>query len=175
MGGPLYDWSRMELETVFDIHTEINGANADKLWDEANSRLASKSYSAQGIFNRFHVEYAAPCTALTGDLSPFEKNEVLAPSLRGDDLLCPDLTLIGKLEALTEMKISDLASFHASVSCRLDAFEKVGCCFSDHALDNELSYVPSDGNDHRRFSALLSGNTLSAKDQSALASCLAKN
>ncbi len=170
LGGPLYDWSDMELKAIFDIHTPICEANADKLWEEANSRLSSKAFSAQGIFKMFHVEYAAPCASLTDDLAPFAKLDALAPSLRGDDLLCPSPALIEKLGNLTEIAISDLESFRAAVSRRLDAFEAAGCCISDHALDNGFSYMAPDGKEDQRFSALLSGSPLTAQDKSALSS-----
>lgn len=170
LGGPMYDWSRMELETIFDIHTEINGANADKLWDEANSKLSSKDYSARSIFRRFHVEYAAPCTAITDDLSVFSEADALAPSLRGDNLLCPERTTIDQLEFLTGIPILDFSSFRAAVSLRLDAMEKVGCCFSDHALDHGFQYKESDGNCDQRFACILTGTPLSIQEKTLLAS-----
>lgn len=170
LGGPLYDWSRMELENVLGICTEINEANANRIWDEANARLSTKSYTARGIFSQFPVAYAAPCTSITDELESFSWNDVLAPSFRGDDLLCPDNTLIRRLETLTGICIHDLDSFQSAVSNRLDALEAAGCRFSDHALDNGFCYVPTDGGQKQRFSLLLAGCPLSFRERTALAS-----
>lgn len=170
LGGPLYDWSRMELETIFGIHAEINGSNADRLWEEANSKLSSKAYSARGIFRRFHVEYAAPCTAITDELSGFSEVEALAPSLRGDNLVCPERATIDRVEFLTGIKVHDFSSFRAAVSIRLDAMEKAGCCVSDHALDHGFQYMAPDGNCEQRFAGLLAGTPLSVQEKTALAS-----
>ena len=170
MGGPLYDWSRMEMEKIFGINTPINASNAGKLWDEANEKLKCKEFSARGLFNHFDVEHAAPCASITDDLTPFKVMDNLAPSLRGDDIACPNASLIEKLSSLTGIEICDMESFEAAVSLRLDAFRCVGCRFSDHALDNGFRYLKDDGQSDLRIRGIIAGAVLPEEDRPALIS-----
>lgn len=133
MGGPLYDWSRMELEEVFGVKLRINGENAEAIWEQVNERLSAPELSAQGLLRGFNVEYAAPCAALTDDLSPFACSESLAPSLRGDDLLCPKTELLDKLAALEGVSIKSFDEMIGAMSRRMDRLAEAGCRFSDHA------------------------------------------
>lgn len=167
IGGPLYDWSKLEMEELFGIDLPICAENADKIWDAANDKLLSPEYSARGIYNHFNVEYAAPCAALTDDLSIFGGIYTLVPSMRGDDLLCPSVDFIAKLSALTNIKIKDTASLLDAISMRLDAFHAAGCRFSDHALDNGFSYLAEDGRNDTRFKAILTGEELTGADKIA--------
>ena len=169
MGGPLYDWSRMELEEVFGVKLRINGENAEAIWEQVNERLSAPELSAQGLLRGFNVEYAAPCAALTDDLSPFACSESLAPSLRGDDLLCPKTELLDKLAALEGVSIKSFDEMIGAMSRRMDRLAEAGCRFSDHALDNGFRYIRDDGRREERFSRLVRGE-LSAGDELALRS-----
>lgn len=170
MGTPLYDWSRMELQEVFGISTEINGENADQIWDEANALLKTPKFSAHGLFNHFHVEYAAPCASLTDDFSGFSCVEGLAPSLRGDDLLVPTVELIQKLEKKSGIAVNNLDSFRQAISSCLDQIAAVNCRFADHALDNGFTYVPDDDGFEQRLMKVLNSETLTDHDRTALTS-----
>ena len=94
------------------------------------------------------------------DISFCTENPSLAPSLRGDDIVCPSLDFINKLERITNIKISDLASFEKAVQARLNDFYKIGCRFTDHALDNGFTYFEDDGLNNTRFINLLSGKII---------------
>lgn len=113
-GTPVYDWSRMELSSIFGIHLLPSEATAHEIYEAAGALLQKKEYSMQGILSRFHIEYQSPVATLREDLAPFQKAGV-APSLRGDDLLAADAP--------------------PDLSDRLNAFEAAGCRFADHSLD----------------------------------------
>ena len=155
VGNPLYDWCRMEMEWVFGIDLTICGKNADALWQETNARLREPAFSAQGLLDRFDCRYAAPCTKLLDDLSPFSGLSRLAPSLRGDDLLFPTAELIRGLSAVAGVRIGSREGLREALRVRLEAFCAVGCRFADHALDSGFRYVPDDGQAEARFAACL--------------------
>ena len=136
MGNPLYDWSVMEMKRVFEIDLVPGDTDAARLWEETNRKLAMPEYSALSLRERFHVEYAAPCAALTDDITDYLRFDNLAPSLRGDDLTALTPSSIGKLEQLTGTAIHTLGSYYAAIDRRLNGFADAGCRFSDHALDN---------------------------------------
>ncbi|MBQ3225094.1 MAG: glucuronate isomerase [Oscillospiraceae bacterium] len=171
IGNPLFDWSIMEMRTVFDFEL-LPFTNAKEVWDELNSRLSGMS--ARDILGKFNIEYSAPCASLCDDLSPFNTASGLCPSLRGDDLLFPAPELITKLEELTKTGISTLQSYLDAIDIRLAAFKNTGCVFSDHALDNGFDYADDDGANEKRFAALLHGDKLCQSDASFLRSYVLK-
>lgn len=133
-GNPVYDWSRMELETVFGISVLPSEENAEYLWNEINEKLRSKEFSTSNILKRFNIEYQSPVATLLDDLMPFNGKNIV-PSLRGDNLLSPNKDFISSLEAKTDIKITDTDSYVKAVSVVLDEFSAVGCNFADHSLD----------------------------------------
>lgn len=172
IGNPLYHWSQMELSKVFSIDTPICGENAEYIWDAANEQLRDTAFSARGLLRRFQVEYAAPCCGVTEDISVFEGLEVLAPSLRGDEIFPLTLSFVQRLESCTETKITNLAALKQAFSRRLDAFHRAGCRFSDHALDDGFVYLSEDGKNDERFMRLLRGEMLHKEDADYLHSAV---
>lgn len=172
MGGPLYDWSAMEMEKVFGIDTPIKESNAELLWQQANERLARQDFSARALLNRFNVEYAAPCAGILDELGYFDCLENLSPSMRGDELLCPERKFVEKMGEITGREISSFMEFKAAVEIRLEMFSKSGCCFADHALDNGFKYIQDDGRTEARFQTILTGGRLEAEERAAFASAM---
>lgn len=171
-GNPLFDWSRMELEWIFQVTIPICEENAERIWQAANEKLCLPSFSAQGLLKQFRVEYAAPCTAACDDLSPYANLPGAAPSLRGDDLAAPTLPLIQKLEMLTGQSVRSFDGYILAIRKRLSVFQGMRCRFSDHALDNGFTYQPEDGRQDGYFSRILSGGSLDQAGQSALRSAI---
>lgn len=133
-GNPVYDWSRMELASVFDIHDTIQEENARKIYDVTNEMLSSPEYSANGILSRFKIEYQSPVATLLEDISDFDCKTV-APSLRADDLLAPTDAFKADLAKKSSIKITDDNTYIQAVCVMLDRFATKGCKFADHSLD----------------------------------------
>ena len=148
-GNPLYHWSRLELLRIFGIEGPLTPSSAETVWQRASEQLKDPSFSARGLLKKFHVEYAAPCVNLTGDLSGFAGLQGVVPSLRGDDLL--DLTSPVFAEA------EDLTNLREVLKGRLLALHGSGCRFADHSLDNGFEYVPDDGRNESRFAQFRQG------------------
>ena len=138
-GNPVYDWSRMELASVFDIHTPLSRDTAKEIYREASERLSSPEYGAAGILSRFCVEYQSPVCALTDTLDGFD-GKGLAPSLRADDLLAPTEALKKTIKDKTGKD-----DYLEGVGVLLDRFRDKGCRFADHALDAGLLESDTDG------------------------------
>ncbi len=172
LGNALYDWSRMEMEWIFNIKKPICEENADLIWNEANEKLKNPEFSAQGLLKRFGVQYAAPCTALCDNLAPYENLPRIAPSLRGDDMTAPSSELIKKLEQLTNLTIATFDDYISAIRKRMRSFHAVQCRFSDHALDNGFTYIPEDGMQEQRFQKILQGHSLDAADCFAMISAI---
>lgn len=121
-GNPVFDWSKMELSSVFGIEKLPCRETARYIFDAARERLASTEYSCGGILRRFHIAYQSPVAQLLDDLSNFD-GASCAPSLRGDQLLAPTEDLLA----------------------RLGDFDAKGCRFADHALDHGFFDSPLQG------------------------------
>ena len=117
-GNPVYDWSRMELSSIFGIEELPCKENARQIYDTAGAMLATPEYTNNAILKRFGIAYQSPVAQLQDDLSGFD-GVTVAPSLRGDNLLTGDFDM-------------------AEICRRLDAFAEKGCRFADHALDADF-------------------------------------
>lgn len=133
-GNPVYDWSRMELHRIFGIDTLPTKETAREIYEKAGEMLKTKAFSNNGILAKFNIAYQSPVAMLTDDLSGFN-GKTVAPSLRGDNLLCPDDNLKKTLTQRTGIAIGDTDSYIKAVCVLLDAFGAAGCRFADHALD----------------------------------------
>lgn len=170
IGNPLFDWSQMELSTVFGMEL-LPFRPWEQVWEELNEAL--KTMTPGDILGKFNIRSSAPCTALTDDLSVFGGN--LVPSLRGDDLLLPAPQLLEELSCRTGLPTGSLEEYLTAVEKRLEDFRKAGCRFADHALDNGFRYLADDGQNGRRFAALQAGEALAPADALALRSEILKN
>ena len=121
-GNPVFDWSKMELFTVFGIAEMPTAKNAEYLWAKTGEMLSSPEFSCCSILKKFNIAYQSPVAQLFDDLSGFD-GVTVAPSLRGDSLLeqDPDMRTIRKA---------------------LDVFQEKGCRFADHALDADFFDTP---------------------------------
>lgn len=140
MGNPLYHWSMMELSSIFGIEELPSAENARRLYRTCNEYLKNNEVTPESLLDHFGVELACPCASLIDDIEFFEGNPRLSPSLRGDDIINPQENFLQTLGAITKTAITDQATFEDAVCKRLDAFERSGLTFADHALDNGFCY-----------------------------------
>ncbi len=164
LGTPVYDWCLMELSAIFGIDTFPTAETAKELWEELNAKLVDDSYSALELLKRVGVEYAAPCASITEDVSVYFESDTFAPSLRGDDIVAPDAKFIATLSEAAGKEIGSLSDFYDALKLRLDEFEKAGCVFSDHAIDDSFIYEEDDGNADKYFAKILRGKELDADE-----------
>ena len=157
VGHPLYIWSQLELKRVFDIDVPLNPDSAEFIWNRTKELLEKSDCSNNRILDKFGIAYSAPCCAIADDVSFFVGKDNLAPSLRGDDMVAPTATHVANLEKATGMEIKTLSQYLEAIKERLDAFDKAGCRFADHALDDGFSYVTDDGNNEMRFLDAIAG------------------
>ena len=157
VGHPLYTWSQLELKRVFDIDVPLNPSSSEYIWNRTKELLALSEYSNNNILDKFGIAYSAPCCAIADDVSFFAGKDNLAPSLRGDDMVAPTAALVANLEKVTGIEIKSLSQYFEAIKRQLDAFDKVGCRFSDHALDDGFTYVADDGKNDVRFLDAIAG------------------
>ena len=169
IGNPLYTWSLMELHTIFQIEEIPDGDNAQQIYLSCNEYLKENIVSVKTLLDQFNVEHACPCTSLVDNVSFFADNKRFSPSLRGDDIVNITADFVKKLGKITGVYIDGLKTFKDAVSKRLDEFEKCGCVFADHALDNGFLFFEDDAKNGLRFELMLE-NKLENDEQNRLSS-----
>lgn len=156
-GSPLYQWSLMELEEVLEIREIPNGENWKLIWRNGEGYMDRNIVSAEGVFNRYGVEYASPCASVLDSLEDYRGIDRVTASLRGDTMVYPDRSFLEELGRRTGVEIVDLGTYFHALSCRLHEFRTAGCLFADHSLDNGFRYHREDGGNEGRFERLLRG------------------
>jgi glucuronate isomerase len=67
-GTPTALWIKDELVGVFGVDKRLNAENADAIYDELESRLATPEFSPRVLFERFDIEVLATTDAATDTL-----------------------------------------------------------------------------------------------------------
>src|ERR1700680_4638651 len=67
--NPLYHWTHLELKRYFGIDQLLDERSAPRVWDRANTLLATPELSAHGILNKFHVTHLCTTDDPADDLS----------------------------------------------------------------------------------------------------------
>lgn len=145
--NPLHHWSHLELRRFFGIDLLINEANAPKIWELANAKLATPALSTHGILTANKV--AAVCT--TDDPADSLEHHVaiaksdlktrVYPTYRADKLMAvaaPEVfnAWCNQLAARAGAGIDNLASLLAALDARHAFFHSLGGRLSDHGIEN---------------------------------------
>lgn len=172
LGNPLYHWVHMELKRYFGINLLLNEENAGVIWEEANKKLATMSPDT--LLKSENVEFIGTTDDPTDSLSFHTKIQKenytydVVPSFRPDKGL--QINNIGfeewvsALEKRTGSSIQNYSDFLDALYSRIDYFEALGCCASDHGI-NEMFYEESSFLEVEEiFNMRLAGRTLTEKE-----------
>lgn len=149
IGNPLFHWSILELNRFFGITLVPTIDNAQIIWDQCNSLLEKGEITPASILKKVGVTYATTSDDLFDDVSihkvATEHSGILfSPSLRADSLIAVGRNAFE--DVVLKTGSSDLDSYLAFISRRLDEFDRFGCKLSDHALDNGFCYIDTPEN-----------------------------
>jgi glucuronate isomerase len=145
--NPLHHWSHLELRRYFGIDLLINEANAPKIWEQANRKLATPALSTHGILDTFKVRVVCTTDDPVDDLAHHEAiaNSGLRtrvyPTFRPDKALLVDKPAAfnpwcDQLAACAGVDVKDLASFLDAIKRRHDFFHTLGGRLSDHGMES---------------------------------------
>ncbi|MCL2698103.1 MAG: glucuronate isomerase [Oscillospiraceae bacterium] len=144
IGNPLYHWTHLELQRVFDCDIPLSAKTAEKVWKHC-SKVLEKGLRVSDILKKFNVELI--CTSDNpADSLEFHRqikdsgmNVSVKPTFRPTDLLNIEsqnwASYINTLSGLTGVDISDYETLKEAVFRRADIFATYGCTMADHALD----------------------------------------
>ena len=144
--NPLHHWSHLELRRYFDIDLPINEANAPKIWEMANAKLATPELRVHGILNKFKVSVICTTDDPIDDLEHHRaiaksglKTQVF-PTFRPDKALVVDQPAVfnpwcEKLAERANTNLSTFSDFLVALDRRHAAFHEIGARVSDHGLE----------------------------------------
>lgn len=179
--NPLYHWSHLELARYFGISDIINPASADKIWREANAKLAGLRVHDILAANKV----AAICT--TDDpADPLEFHEQINqsgiktrvyPTFRPDRAFLVDQpaaynTWLEKLSGVTGSPVKSFDDFLAALEKRHAAFHAVGGRLSDHGMESCYAEPCTAAEAKAVFDAARAGRAANAADYAKFASFL---
>jgi glucuronate isomerase len=145
--NPLYHWTHLELKRYFGITELLDEKTADKIWRQANEKLATPELTAQGILRKFKIR--AVCT--TDDpVDNLEHHRVFTsqghltkmfPAFRPDRALTVNQPAsfnrwVEQLAAAANIDINSFGAFESALKKRHDFFHSQGCRLSDHGLNH---------------------------------------
>ena len=147
--NPLYHWTHLELQRYFDVHDILSPKTAKDIYDNCSEKLRSKEYSVKNLLRKMNV--AAVCTtddpidnlAFHQQLKDQNFEIPVLPAFRPDQAMnVSDATrfieYVKKLEAASNISISNFTDFVTAIENRHEFFNSMGCNVSDHGLE-ELS------------------------------------
>lgn len=151
IGNPLYHWTHLELQRYFGIDEPLNSRTAERIWNEANAKIASGGFRPRDLIERSGVV----CVCTTDDpADSLEYHALLRanwdacavrPAFRPDKALniaAPDFAdWVARLEKAAGVRADSFASLKAALKSRIDFFAEMGCLASDHSFST-LRFVP---------------------------------
>ncbi len=149
IGNPLYHWTHLELQRYFGIYEPLSEKTADRIWEEANAKIAAGGFTPRELIEKSNVNFVcttddAADTLEYHKLIKEDKNFKckVIPAFRPDKALSIDLwTFLPWLESLEKVsgqKIDTYKKLTEVLKERIAFFAEMGCRASDHGF----LYVP---------------------------------
>jgi len=144
--NPLYHWTHLELQRYFDVHELLNADTAKSIYDECSEKLRSPEYSVKNLLRKMNVKTVCttddPIDSLEfhSQLVEDEFEIPVLPAFRPDNAMNVSDTekfnaYVKKIETATNISISSFDDFLFALQNRHDFFASMGCCVSDHGLE----------------------------------------
>jgi len=167
LGTPSGIWLNHEFSVVFGIKEKLNGANADKIYDEINEKLNSPEFLPRRLFEKFKIEVLSTTDASTDSLEHHKKikesgwNGRIIPCFRPDavtDLSNPswksNIELLGRV---CGFEISSFKKFVQALEERRSFFKTLGCTSTDHGVFSPFTHELSNSEVEKIFQKGLKG------------------
>ncbi len=174
--NPLYHWTHIELQRYFGIDDILNSQSAKKIYDECSRKLQTKEYSIRNLLRRMKVQVICTTDDPVDTLEYHQKIKENGFEIRVLPTFRPDKAMevsdakafnayVEKLQRVSNTSIVGFADFLASLKSRHDYFASLGCCLSDHGLEEMYADDFTENDIQFIFNELRSGNNVSMQQQ----------
>ena len=172
IGNPLFHWSHLELQRYFGYYGVLNSETAEEVWNLCNKKIQDPSMSARNLIKQSNVTLLCTTDDPVDDLKwhkiikEDESFDVqVLPAWRPDkamNLEKPDyLDNLGKLAQVSGVEIKTFADLKEAIAKRMEYFDSMGCCISDHGLDYVMYAPASEEEVEAVFAQRLAGKEVS--------------
>ena len=172
IGNPLFHWSHLELQRYFGYYGVLNSETAEEVWNLCNKKLQEPSMSARNLIKQSNVTLLCTTDDPVDDLKwhkiikEDESFDVqVLPAWRPDkamNLEKPDyVEYLAKLSQVSGVEIKTFADLKEAITKRMEYFDSMGCCISDHGLDYVMYAPASEEEVEAIFADCLSGKDVS--------------
>ncbi len=149
IGNPLYHWTHLELQRYFGITEPLSPQTAEAIWNKCNGLIKAGGFTPRELIEKSNVK----CVCTTDDAADtLEYHKLLAndksfkckvlPAFRPDKSLNIDkpdfIPWLAAMEKAVGREIGSFAELKEALKERIEFFDSMGCCASDHSL----SYMP---------------------------------
>lgn len=144
--NPLYHWTHLELRRYFGIEAILQPSTAAAIYEQSSAMLASKEYSVRNLLRKMNVKTVCTTDDPVDDLAFHQQLREegfeipVLPAFRPDTAMNVDNaekfnSYIKRLEAATNISISNFNDYLFALENRHDFFAAMGCSVSDHGLE----------------------------------------
>jgi glucuronate isomerase len=144
--NPLHHWTHLELQRYFGIHELLNEKTASAIYDRCNEMLATPEFAVQGLLAKMQVKILCTTDDPVDDLRYHRQIKEsgidlkVFPAFRPDKAMAVENTAafnayLTQLEQASGITITSYAQFLQALRQRHDFFSTMGCCISDHGLE----------------------------------------
>jgi glucuronate isomerase len=181
LGNPLYHWSHLELARYFGITDIISPASADRIWQQANEKLAGMRVHDILAANKVAVICTTDDPADSLDqhagIAKLGIKTRVYPTFRPDKALGVNAPAaynawLEKLGGAAKVSIKTFDDLLDALKKRHDDFHAVGGRLSDHGLESALAEPCTHAEAADIFDAARSGKAASPADWARFGSYL---
>ena len=144
--NPLYHWTHLELQRYFNIDTILSPETAKEIYEECSAKLRTPAYSVKNLLRKMNVTALCTTDDPTDSLEFHKKIKAdgfeikVLPAFRPDKAMNVDdvavfNAYVNKLQEVSNILIASFDDYLHALKSRHDFFAEMGCCVSDHGLE----------------------------------------
>ena len=144
--NPLYHWTHLELQRYFGISDLLSPSSSKHIYESCSEKLQQHDYSVRSLLQRMNVRLLCTTDDPVDTLEYHQQinrddfGTKILPAFRPDKAMYPDDAKafnnhLSKLEAASNVSITDFGDFLHALKTRHDFFAAAGCTVSDHGLE----------------------------------------
>ena len=173
--NPLYHWTHLELQRYFGIDKILSPETAKEIYDECTAKLKTPEYSVKNLLRKMNVKILCTTDDPTDSLEHHRKIKEdgfevkVLPAFRPDKAMNVDdvavfNAYVNKVQEVSGILIATYDDYLQALKSRHDFFAEMGCCVSDHGLEQIYAVDYNDAEVSNIFRKLTAGETISQQE-----------
>ncbi|HEX2608962.1 MAG TPA: glucuronate isomerase, partial [Flavisolibacter sp.] len=169
--NPLYHWTHLELQRYFNVTELLNGDSATGIYETCSALLQTKDYSVRQLLKKMNVKIVCTTDDPTDTLEAHRniRNDAFGiqvfPAFRPDKAMDVSDAVrfnqyLAQLEKAADVSIGSFAEYLDALKSRHDFFASMGCCVSDHGLEQVYAEAYTQEEINGQFDKIRSGKAL---------------